>query len=162
MKIKSIEIIPGAGINVMHVRQRTLYDADGRPVVIDEQEQPSAIGINDFAADPENPTPHEQEIAKQKIAERLREVLPPADADALANASVLQTRLNNEIAGRLRAEALQTELASALERERAEKRDLELQVESVRRDLETAREQARQLLQQSQQANDQRGVDRGQ
>jgi exonuclease VII large subunit len=75
-----------------------------------------AIGINDFAADPRNPTPADHELARQKIAEHVAKVTGQAAASPIAEVAVL----------------------------RAEKQQLEAQVNETRTNLETERA-ARQL-----------------
>ena len=48
MKIQKIEYIPGAGINILATKSRTLFDENGVPVQTEKRER-IAVGIGDFA-----------------------------------------------------------------------------------------------------------------
>jgi ABC-type phosphate transport system auxiliary subunit len=154
MKIKRIEFIPGVGVNITATKTRTLYDETGAPVVIDEQEVPMAVGINDFADDPTNPTKADHELARQKISEKLSELMQQSDADLVAQTAVLTGQLQAERNTRLQREAdlekekqLAVELAASLKAERAEKSKLAERLEKVNAEKS-------QLLQSAQRQND--------
>jgi hypothetical protein len=74
IKIKSIEWTP-AGVNVFGDEVEVLQLADGSTREIPVKGYAEPVGINDFAADPLNPTPEDHKTAKLKIAEHLEKIM---------------------------------------------------------------------------------------
>lgn len=105
MKIKSVTIIPGIGLNVLAVKQRRLIDPDtGEDVFIDLGVEPSSICIKDFAVDPRNPTNEDIQRGRVIIGNNLKTLLSDNDADLVAQLSVLTMQRDAERDARQKAE----------------------------------------------------------
>jgi hypothetical protein len=131
-----------------------------------------AIGINDFAADPRNPTPADHELARQKISQKLAELLTVDDADLVAQNAVLAAKVENERKAkdtlRQEVETVKAE-RSKIEQDLAAERAAHLNTtdalsaaHAARQHAEVQRDEARnQLLQPVQPEDDRRAVNTG-
>jgi hypothetical protein len=111
------------GVSVMEKRQRTLYDAAGNAVQVPESDHYSAMGIGDFAADPENPTQSEIDAMHTAVMALVSPVIGRDLAAATAaNASLLSAfehvKASREVERQRVAEL--TQRAEQAERERDE------------------------------------------
>lgn len=127
MNIKKIEFIPGAGVHIIYTQTNTLYDADGKEVIVEGKAEQSAFGLNHFAADLRNPTADELDKGKQRISEALQTLMQQSDADLIAENARLLTEITVErsakeqaIADRDAANAARDKLLQSSQRQDAE------------------------------------------
>lgn len=146
-KIKEIHMKPGQGVDIIGDEIEVLELADGSTrEVVKNQNHAMTIGINDYAADPRNPTEADHELARQKISEKLRTLLADSDADLVAQAAVLTGQLNAEREAKARlvqerdSERTAKQTAQQeLQAERSARQALAAQLEEVRNEAAVTR-----------------------
>lgn len=89
MKDYEINIRPN-GVSIRCKKTRTLYDAEGNAVEIEEGNQRVALGLGDIAQDPSAPTQAELEAFRAKVDELAGEVLGRSFAQVVADARAVQ------------------------------------------------------------------------
>lgn len=117
MKV-TVEYTQGSGVNILLSTKRRLVDPETGAEVLIDSEKPIPIGINDFAADPFNPTDAEQAAAVEHIKSRLNELLVDQDAGVVAQAAVLTDSLRIKNAALDKEKQHAAELAGLLNAER--------------------------------------------
>ncbi len=81
-------LIKDQSISIKYQVFETYYDRNRRPVSIPVDTQRQAVGLGDFAEDPDNPTPCEIKAFRKKVDELSVEIYGKPLAKAIADMAI--------------------------------------------------------------------------